>query len=51
MKGGILGARKVKGRVINGGMFGRLHNSVWETLQDATTESSEGCGETTMNWS
>lgn len=32
------------GRMTNGGMFGRLHNSFWETLQDTTTESSEGCG-------
>lgn len=30
------------GGIRNGGMFRRLHNSVWETLQDTTTESSEG---------
>lgn len=30
------------GGIRNGGMFRRLHNSVLETLQDTTTESSEG---------
>lgn len=31
--------------MINGRMFGRLHNSVWETIQDITTASSGDCGE------
>ena len=39
------GMRRVMRWMINGGMLGRLHNSVSEPFQDITRESSEGCGQ------